>query len=165
MPAKATLFNAKCEAVYEFGTGSRNDCYFSPHGSILCLAGFGNLRGRIEMWHLNTPNRVPKEICSVQADDTTYFEWSPDGEHVLCATTSPRLRVSNGFKILKYNGEIKYSYLLPAQQELWQVQFQPGNYPAPKLEFNHQAETVVKDERNKFVLFVTLNEEFTFKLF
>lgn len=149
MPAKATLFNAKCEAVYEFGTGARNDCYFSPHGSILCLAGFGNLRGRIEMWNLNTPNRVPKEMCSVQADDTTHFEWSPDGEHVLTATTAPRLRVSNGFKILKYTGELKYSYMLPAQQELWQVQFQPGSYPAPKLDFNRlKAEPVVTDARN-----------------
>lgn len=33
MPAKVTLFNAKCDAVYEFGTGPRNDCYYSPHGN------------------------------------------------------------------------------------------------------------------------------------
>ena len=42
MPAKATLFNSKCEAMYEFGTGSRNECFFNPHGNLLCLAGFGS---------------------------------------------------------------------------------------------------------------------------
>ena len=104
MPAKATLFNAKCEAIYDFGTGSRKECFFNPHGNLLCLAGFGNLRGRIEIWNLNTPNRVPSEISSFLADDTTYFTWSPDGEHLLTATTAPRLRVSNGLVI-------KYTYL------------------------------------------------------
>lgn len=33
MPAKATLFNAKCEAVFEFGTLHRNSVYFNPHGN------------------------------------------------------------------------------------------------------------------------------------
>lgn len=150
MPAKVTLFNAKCDAVYEFGTGSRNDCYYSPHGNILCLAGFGNLRGRIEMWNLTTQNKVPQELCSVQADDTTWFEWCPDGEHVLTATTSPRLRVSNGFKILNYAGEIKYSYLLPKGHELWQVQFQPGNYIQPKITMK-KSEVIVKDEPKAYV--------------
>ena len=60
MPAKATLFNGKCEAVYEFGTGPRNECFFSPHGNAVCLAGFGNLRGRIEVWNLSSSNRVPQ---------------------------------------------------------------------------------------------------------
>lgn len=150
MPAKATLFNGKCEAVYEFGTGSRNECFFSPHGNILCLAGFGNLRGRIEMWNLATQNKVPKELCSVQADDTTFFEWSPDGEHVLTATTSPRLRVSNGFKIINYAGEVKYSYLLPQGLELWQIQFQPGNYLAPKITVNN-SEPIIKVETKAYV--------------
>jgi len=66
---------------------------------LVCLAGFGNLRGRIEMWNLMTPNKLPVELCSVQADDTTFFEWAADGEHVVTATTAPRLRVSNGFKV------------------------------------------------------------------
>lgn len=99
------------------------------------------------MWNLTTQNKVPQELCSVQADDTTWFEWCPDGEHVLTATTSPRLRVSNGFKILNYAGEIKYSYLLPKGQELWQVKFQPGNYVPPKITMK-KAEVVIKEESN-----------------
>ena len=83
MPAKATLFNSKSEPIYDFGTGPRNEVYFSPHGNIVAICGFGNLRGRLEIWNLSTQNKVPQEICSIQADDTTYFEWSPDSEHIL----------------------------------------------------------------------------------
>jgi translation initiation factor 2A len=41
MPAKATLFNSKCEAIYDFGTGPRNEVFFSPHGNIVAICGFG----------------------------------------------------------------------------------------------------------------------------
>jgi uncharacterized protein with WD repeat len=64
--------------------------------ALVCLCGFGNIRGRIEVWNIGTKNVVPEQVCSIAADDTTYFEWCPDGEHILTATTSPRLRVSNG---------------------------------------------------------------------
>lgn len=33
MPSKATLFNLKCEAVFEFGTKHRNAIYYNPHGN------------------------------------------------------------------------------------------------------------------------------------
>jgi len=151
MPAKATLFNSKCEAVYEFGTGARNECIFSPHGNLVCLAGFGNLRGRVEMWNLMTSNKVPAELCSVQADDTTFFEWAADGEHVITATTSPRLRVSNGFKVMNYAGEVQYSYMLPQGQELWQTQFQPGVYPMPKITMQKVKEAVVEAAPQAYV--------------
>ena len=111
---------------------------------LVCLAGFGNLRGRMEIWNLTTANKVPQELCSIQSDDTTYFEWCPDGEHILTATTSPRLRVSNGFKLLNYAGEIKYAYQLPASNELWQIQWQPGNYPPKQIV--KKSEIVVKEE-------------------
>lgn len=97
MPAKVTLFNGKSEAIFDFGTGPRNECFFNHQGNLLCLAGFGNLRGRIEVWNVSSNNRAPQELSAFQADDTTYFEWSPDGEHMLTATTAPRLRVSNGY--------------------------------------------------------------------
>lgn len=58
---------------------------------------------------MSSSNKVPQEITTFQADDTTYFEWSPDGEHLLTATTAPRLRVSNGFvsKFTIKSGTIK----------------------------------------------------------
>jgi translation initiation factor 2A len=167
MPAKATLFNAKCEAIYDFGTGSRNECYFNKHGNLVCLAGFGNIRGRVEIWHVSSSSKVPQEICSFQADDTTFFEWSPDGEHILTATTAPRLRVSNGYKyvlymklILRFSlnyffkisfkiwncyGEMKFSYQMESKNELWQANWQPGVYPI-RLVNKKVAQAVPKEE-------------------
>lgn len=74
MPAKATLFNKKGEPFYDFGTGSRNQIFFNDHGNLIVLAGFGNLRGCIEVWNLKTSNRVPQKISEFLADDTTYFQ-------------------------------------------------------------------------------------------
>jgi hypothetical protein len=39
MPSKATLFNLKCEPVFEFGTGPRNCTYYNPHGNniLFCV--------------------------------------------------------------------------------------------------------------------------------
>ena len=33
MPAKATLFDVKCEPLFDFGTGPRNDIFYNPHGN------------------------------------------------------------------------------------------------------------------------------------
>lgn len=53
MPAKATIYNLKCEAVFELGTAPRNCVSYNPHGNIMMLGGFGNLRGHIEFWDTN----------------------------------------------------------------------------------------------------------------
>ena len=39
MPAKATLYNLKCEPVFDFGTGPRNLAFYNPQGTnILCAS-------------------------------------------------------------------------------------------------------------------------------
>jgi len=38
MPAKATLYNLKCEPVFDFGTGPRNLAYYNPHGTNILSA-------------------------------------------------------------------------------------------------------------------------------
>ena len=65
--------------------------YSSLTFELLCLAGFGNLAGHVEFWDL----KQKKEISKFKAPDTTNFAWSADGEHILTATVSPRLRVGN----------------------------------------------------------------------
>lgn len=37
MPAKATIFNLKCESVFDFGTGPRNAAYFNAQGNSILL--------------------------------------------------------------------------------------------------------------------------------
>ncbi|XP_011311612.1 eukaryotic translation initiation factor 2A [Fopius arisanus] len=120
MPAKATLFNLKCEPIFEFGKKHRNSIYYNLQGNIVLLGGFGNLRGGIELW--DTAKR--KLIAQTDAPDSTLLQWSPDGEHFVTATTAPRLRVANGFKIWHYTGTLLYERPWNKQEELWEVHWQ-----------------------------------------
>ncbi|XP_010222387.1 PREDICTED: eukaryotic translation initiation factor 2A [Tinamus guttatus] len=116
MPAKATVFNLKCDPVFDFGTGPRNAAYYSPPGHILVLAGFGNLRGQMEVWDVKNYKLISKPVAS----DSTYFAWCPDGEHIVTATCAPRLRVGNGYKMWHYTGAVLHSREVPPGEELWQ---------------------------------------------
>ncbi|TMS01333.1 Eukaryotic translation initiation factor 2A [Larimichthys crocea] len=128
MPAKATVYNLKCDPVFDFGTGPRNAAYYSPQGHILVLAGFGNLRGQMEVWDV----KKYKQVSKPQAPDATHFSWCPDGEHIVTATCSPRLRVSNGYKIWHYTGSVLHKWDVAEGSELWEVRWQPfpdGSFP------------------------------------
>ena len=37
MPSKATLFNCKCEVVFDYGTGHRNMASFNAQGSNILM--------------------------------------------------------------------------------------------------------------------------------
>lgn len=134
MPAKATIFNMKTEPVFDFGTGPRNVGYYNPQGNILCLAGFGNLRGNLEFWDVEKR----RLIAQTQAQDSTAFEWCPDGEHVLTSTTAPRLRVANGYRIWHYTGNLLSQVILDQGKELWETKWQsalPEAYPEKQLNY------------------------------
>lgn len=92
----------KCEPIFDFGTGPRNAAYFNPHGNILCLAGYGNLQGGIDLWDLD----AQKPISRCKIPDTTYVEWAPDGMHIITATLSPRLRIGNGYVCSKVSAAV-----------------------------------------------------------
>ncbi|KAG8229144.1 hypothetical protein J437_LFUL009213 [Ladona fulva] len=132
MPSRTTLFNLKCESVFEFGTGARNSIYYSPSGSLLLLGGFGNLPGKVEMWDVRGSGKTPRKLVSkVDAPDTTLLQWSPDGVHFITATTAPRLRVGNGFKIWHFTGSLLYERPWNKLEELWEVVWQtfpPGSF-------------------------------------
>lgn len=134
MPAKATLYNVKCEAVFEFGQAPRSAIHFNPQGNILLLGGFGNLSGNVETWDL----RSRKLITKLEAPDTTLLHWSPNGEHFMTATTAPRLRTGNGFKIWHYSGALLYERPWNKQEELWEVlwqRFPSGTFKAPTISY------------------------------
>uniref|UniRef100_A0A3P9QEI9 Eukaryotic translation initiation factor 2A n=1 Tax=Poecilia reticulata TaxID=8081 RepID=A0A3P9QEI9_POERE len=134
MPAKATVFNLKCEAVFDFGTGPRNAAYYSPQGHILVLAGFGNLRGKMEVWDV----KKYKQVSTPQAPDATFFSWCPDGEHIVTATCAPRLRVSNGYKIWHYTGSVLQKHDVAEGAELRDVRWQPfpdGTFPERPIRY------------------------------
>ena len=70
-------------------------------GNLLALAGFGNLRGNMEIWDFDKQ----RQVAQYQSPDTTHFQWCADGAHFATATTSPRLRVGNGYKLWHFKGE------------------------------------------------------------
>ncbi|XP_065840800.1 eukaryotic translation initiation factor 2A-like [Oscarella lobularis] len=136
MPAKATLYNTKCESIYDFGTGPRNAVHINPHGNIICLAGFGNLRGNLEFWS----RKDLKLINKTQASDSTFFQWCPDGEHFVTATTAPRLREGNGYKIWHYLSRQLHVWNSPPKEELWEVSWKPGVFPEKEIRYPTAAE-------------------------
>lgn len=131
MPSRATLFNEKSEPVFDFGTGSRNKIIFSPHGRFVALAGFGNLAGLVEFWDKNKMKLVGR----TNSPFTTMHSWSPCSRYFLGATTFPRMRVDNGYRILRFDGKVIHEEKL-GEEWLHQAVFKPalrGTYADPKL--------------------------------
>lgn len=123
MPAKVSFFNLKCDSIYECEEGALNSIYYNGFGNLVILAGFGNLRGNVEIWDV----AKKKKISALQAADSTLLEWCPNGELFITATTAPRLRMSNGFKVWHYSGALLHETLWPTGQELLEVIWQ--QYP------------------------------------
>ncbi|KAF1946605.1 translation initiation factor eIF-2A [Clathrospora elynae] len=137
MPAKTTIFNQRAVAQHSFDLGPRNTILFSPHGRFVIVAGFGNLAGDMDIYDLE---KNFAKVCAVKTSNSTYCEWSPDGQHILTATTSPRLRVDNGIRIYHVSGGLMYN---EDMAELYHVIWRPqptsmhplenplGNVPTP----------------------------------
>ena len=51
--------------------------------------------------------------------------WSPDARRILTGVLNPRLRVDNGYKVFKYNGELLNNVDF-SQTELYEVLWRPG---------------------------------------
>lgn len=121
MPANATIFNLKCEPVFDFGCGPRNEVNYSPVGNRLILSGFGNLQGQIEVWDLEEKKQISK-FC---ARDSTYIQWSYDAEYILTATTSPRLRIGNGYRVWHYTSSLLVETFCDPHEELYDIRWKP----------------------------------------
>ena len=119
MPAKATLFNTRAVATHSFPLAPRNTINFSPNGRFVLVAGFGNLAGQMDIYDLEKDH---KKLCTIEASNASVCEWSPDGKHILTATTSPRLRVDNGVRIWHVGGGLMYNEDLT---ELYHVTWRP----------------------------------------
>lgn len=81
------------------------------------------MQGDVEVWDV----AKKKQISTIKAPDTTLLEWCANGETFITATTAPRLRVSNGFKVWHYSGALLHETIWPGGQELLEVVWQ--TYP------------------------------------
>lgn len=125
-PAKTTIFDSKANAIHSFALSPRNTILFSPHGKFVLVAGFGNYTGQMDIYDME---KGYQKICTIEAGNPSVCVWSPDGKHILTATTSPRLRVDNGVRIWHVGGGLMYNVEL---QELYHVIWRPqspGSHP------------------------------------
>ncbi|RWS22810.1 eukaryotic translation initiation factor 2A-like protein [Leptotrombidium deliense] len=134
LPAKAAFFNCKSEKVFELDELLMiNQVLFNPFGNLAVFCGFGNLRGGVHVWDVDKKRFVSQFKCP----ETTDISWCPDGIHIMTATTTPRLRVGNGFKIIHYTGNIVHSWPpessinLEVYKVLWQPDSDGNKYKEP----------------------------------
>ncbi|RAH64012.1 translation initiation factor 2A [Aspergillus aculeatinus CBS 121060] len=119
MPAKTTIFNFRGVPKHSFPLGPRNTIQFSPHGRFVLVAGFGNLAGQMDIYDMD---KNYHKIATVEASNSSVCNWSPDGQFILTATTSPRLRVDNGLRIWHVSGALMYN---EEMTELYDVFWRP----------------------------------------
>lgn len=117
-PMKAVIFDSRVKIIHDFGTAPQNFVAFNPQGRLIALAGFGNLSGQVNIYD----RRTLEKVASIDAPNTTFCEWSPDGRFLLTATLSPRLRVDNGIKIWHCSGPLVHIQLI---EELYQTSWRP----------------------------------------
>jgi len=104
MPAKTVIFDQRVKVIADLGLNPRNFLSYNPQGRLLCVAGFGNLAGQIDIYDRQTL----KKVTTFEAPNTVHCEWSPDGRFLMCATLSPRLRVDNGIKVYHFSGGLMH---------------------------------------------------------
>ncbi|XP_047082016.1 eukaryotic translation initiation factor 2A-like [Lolium rigidum] len=119
MPAKATIFNKKCNPLHELGEGPYNTIRWNPKGRFIVIAGFGNLPGDMAFWDYAEKKLVGK----TKAEWSVISEWSPDGRHFMTATTAPRLQIDNGIKIFDHNGSLQFKKMF--ENKLYQADWKP----------------------------------------
>ncbi|CAN6481506.1 unnamed protein product [Victoria cruziana] len=121
MPAKVTVFDKKCNPIFELGTGPYNTLRWNPRGK--------NIKYVLFIEYLHIPHlqafwdcsekkllRTTKSECSVTC------EWSPDGRYLMTATTAPRLQIDNGIKIFYHDGSLYYKKMY---EKLYQAEWKP----------------------------------------
>lgn len=127
-PMQAVIFDTRLKLQHDFGLAPQNFVSFNPQGRLVAFAGFGNMSGRINVFDRSTL----KKVSTIDAPNTTFFEWSPCGRFILTATLSPRLRVDNGIKIWHCSGPLMHVHLV---EELYQASWRPipvdsvGSFP------------------------------------
>jgi translation initiation factor 2A len=123
MPARVTLFSDSLKVLHELPGGALNTARWNPFGRFLALAGFGNLPGDVSLLDRKADGKC-KPMAETRLANSVSIEWSPCGRALLTATTAPRLQVDNGFRVVRYTGEVLFTHA-PAGQ-LYAAEWQPA---------------------------------------
>eukprot|EP00744_Colponema_vietnamica_P019000 GILI01026857.1.p1 GENE.GILI01026857.1~~GILI01026857.1.p1 ORF type:complete len:660 (-),score=161.85 GILI01026857.1:91-2070(-) len=122
---KATLYNDKGQALFQFGEAPRNLAFWSPNGSQFVIGGTGSLVGEFQFYHRegldnkakpalpagqrpSSASPAPLELGGKLGsfnEKSSEQTWSPDSRFLLCATVFGKLRIDNKLFVYKHNGE------------------------------------------------------------
>ncbi|KAI3630415.1 hypothetical protein MIR68_011850 [Amoeboaphelidium protococcarum] len=140
-PSSAGLYNTKGSRVFDFGQFARNTVRISPEGRFLLFGGYGNLAGYTQIWDLYSRGPLAgnrnlsldvKLIAEYKEDSPIFIELSnvttmslvdgtsgsdTKGVCIVCATTFPRLRVDNRFRVRNIYGDLLWE---KSYKELYQ---------------------------------------------
>ncbi|KAI3651864.1 hypothetical protein MP228_003167 [Amoeboaphelidium protococcarum] len=141
-PSSAGLYNTKGSRVFDFGQFARNTVRISPEGRFLLFGGYGNLAGYTQIWDLYSRGPLAGNrnlaldvnlIAEYKEDSPIFIELSnvtamssvdgasggsdTKGVCVVCATTFPRLRVDNRFRVRNIYGDLLWE---KSYKELYQ---------------------------------------------
>ncbi|SCV02175.1 LAMI_0G16578g1_1 [Lachancea mirantina] len=139
MPATITFFDLRGNVVHSLPEQPKNTMLFSPSGRYILIAGFGNLQGSVEI--LDRHDKF-KCISKFDAANTSVCKWSPGGEFVMTATTSPRLRVDNGVKVWHVSGALCF---VKEYKELLKVDWRHP-FAADRSNTSHVTDAELKSE-------------------
>uniref|UniRef100_A0A3B0MP96 Eukaryotic translation initiation factor 2A n=1 Tax=Theileria annulata TaxID=5874 RepID=A0A3B0MP96_THEAN len=124
MPCKITLYNVELETLFEFPNMYRNTIKWNPLGNMVALGGFGNLAGEICFWYKKEGGNEMEQIVQFKEPCTVISEWSLDSKYFITASTFPRMKVDNFFKIFNCEGYLMASEIL---DECYDVSWFCGN--------------------------------------
>jgi len=68
-----------------------NTIRICPFSQLVLIGGFGNLKGQIDMWSLDTL----EEVGSAKSDCAITIEWAPDGTSIMTSVLYERVKVDN----------------------------------------------------------------------
>lgn len=116
MPASCTVISASTGNVVHTVSpdadgkkviGSKNTIRCDPNSGLTALAGFGNLPGSVEIWRIDPKSSSCAKVGAFSAPGTISMDWLLHDSHqpaLICATTHPRLRVDNQWRLFSWTG-------------------------------------------------------------
>jgi uncharacterized protein with WD repeat len=95
------VYSSDGQFLKEVCKGKFNLLRVSPDSRILCIAGFGSLKGDIDFYRLSDYTIIGRTNFYCCANIT----WSQDSKYLLGGVLSTKIKVDNEYRILSHNGE------------------------------------------------------------
>ncbi|PFH34481.1 GYF domain-containing protein [Besnoitia besnoiti] len=127
-PSDIYLLDKHCHIRFSFPPKYRNTINWGPFGQMVAIGGFGNLAGELSFWYRDSNVRGMSLITEWRAACTVQSLWAPSGDLFLTASTYPRMKVDNVFRVFDYEGEEIASVKF---EELYKVAWKPESDLAP----------------------------------